>query len=233
MSTETLQERQIFGIEEQNLLTPNRPPISRLSISSFVLGIVSSIALFNLDLLALPILSAALGLSAYLLTLKNEAVRGQTLALVGMALSIVFAMACYTSNRQRDIYIYKEGAKVATQFLSVVGRKKLLEAYELTRAEPERQVAGTSLEEAYQAAAQTVKENIDGFKNGDGVQKVVGLGPSAQWELDKPLRVYEVDQGGLQISLQMIDRKSQKTVEVSLNRSYLAGIGSWNVMSLK
>ncbi len=75
MSTETLSQRPIFASEEQNLLTPTRPPISRLAIGSLIFGVASSIALFNIDLVAMPVLATTLGLAAYLLTAKNEAVR--------------------------------------------------------------------------------------------------------------------------------------------------------------
>ncbi len=80
-----------------------------------------------------------------------------------MSLGIVFAVACYVSTKQRDQYLYAEGSKVAAQFLQVVGQNKLLEAYELTRSEPERQVAGTSLEEAYKNKNHLEKENVNGL----------------------------------------------------------------------
>ncbi len=233
MSTNTMDQRPIFGAEEQNLLTPIQPPVSRLSIASLILGIVSCLALFNLDLVALPILSAAVSLAAYLFTVKNEGVRGQTIALLALGLSIVFGTACYTGNLLRDQYLYVEGAKVAEQFLNVVGKDKLMVAFELTRPEPERMVAGASLEQTYMSAPEPVKENIAGFKSGEGIQKVVKLGPSAEWKLDSGVRIYEGEGKSVQVSLLMKDQRSQKTVEVTMNRSYDNGIGSWNVTSVK
>lgn len=233
MSTETLNQRPIFASEEQNLLTPSRPPISRLAIGSLVFGLASSIALFNIDLVAMPVLATTFGLAAYLLTAWNDAVRGQTLALLGMALGIAFGVASFTSTQQRDQYLYQSGTKAAEQFLTVVGQNKLLEAYELTRAERDRQVAGASLEEAYQRASQTAKENIDAFKQEPGVQKVVALGPSAQWKFHSGVRILEVQGTTIHVVLRMIEPQSKKTVELTLNRDYLNGIAAWHVVSVK
>ena len=233
MSTETLNQRPIFASEEQNLLTPTRPPISRLAIGSMVFGVASSIALFNIDLVAMPVLATTFGLAAFLLTAKNEAVRGQTLALLGMALGIAFGVACYTSTQKRDQYLYLSGTKAADQLLTVLGQNKLLEAYELTRAERDRQVAGASLEEAYARANQTAKENIDAFKQETGVQKIVALGPNAKWKLHSGVRILEVQGTSVHVVLRMIEEKSQKTAEVTLNRDYLNGIAAWHVVSVK
>ena len=233
MSTETLNQRPIFASEEQNLLTPSRPPISRLAIGSLVFGVASSIALFNIDLVAMPVLAATFGLAAYLLTAKNEAVRGQTLALLGLALGIMFGVACYTSTQKRDQYLYLAGTKAADQFLNVVGQNKLLEAYELTRAERDRQVAGASLEDAFSRASQTAKENIDTFKQQPGVQKVVALGPNAKWKFDSGVRILEVQGTTVHVMLRMIDEESKKTAELTLNRDYLNGIAAWHVVSVK
>lgn len=233
MSTETIHQRPIFGSEDPNLLTPDRPPVSGLAICSVVMGLISSIALLNLDLVALPILTAAFGLAAYLLIATNEGVRGQTLALGGMGLGIVFAMACYISTQQRDQYLYVEGGKVAEQFLQVVGQNKLLEAYELTRSEPERQVAGTSLEEAYKNKNHLEKENVDAFKRQEAITKVVSLGTSAQWKLESGVRVLEVHDRNKHITIKMVEEKSQDTVELTLNRDFHLGVGSWFVVSVK
>ena len=233
MSTETLSQRPIFASEEQNLLTPNRPPLSRLAISSFVSGLVSSLALFNLDLVVLPILASALSLAAYLLIFKNDAVRGQSLALWGLALGIVFGVACYTSTIQRDRYLYREGAAVAESFLKVVGQNKLLEAYELTRSEPDRQVAGASLEEAYKNASDPTKEAIDTFQKLESVLRVSNLGPSARWKLNYGVQVLEVRGQSMHVIVNMIEEKSKKTAELTLNRDLFQGIGAWHVVSIR
>ncbi len=233
MSTDTLKQRPIFGSEEQNLLTPIRPPVSKLAIGSFILGLLSSVAVFNLDLVAVPILAAAVGLAAFLFTANGDAVRGQTLSLIGMALGILFAVTCYTSTHQRDNYLYKEGGKFAGQFLQVVGAGKLLQAYELTRSEPERQVAGTSLETAYENASQMARENIDTFKKLDGVIKVANIGPNADWVFDSGVRVMEIQGQSIHVVVRMLDRQSQKSTEVTLNRDVHLGVGSWHVVNVK
>lgn len=233
MSTDTINQRPIFASEEQNLLAPIRPPVSRMAICSFVLGLVSSLALLNLDLVVLPILAAALSLAAYLLIAKNDAVAGQNLALAGMILGIVFGTACYVSTHQRDQYLFAEAGNVGQQFLKIVSQNKLLEAYEMTRSEPERQVAGTSLEDAYKNATEGARENIDGFKKQEGVRKVVAIGPDSEWKFSAGLRVLEVQDKNVQISILMVDQKSKKNVEVSMVRALHLGIGSWHIISVK
>lgn len=233
MSTETINPRPIFASEEQNLLTPNRPPLSRLAIFSLILGVISSLALFNLDLVVLPVLTAALSLVAYVLIAKSEAVVGQNLALAGMMLSVVFGLACYVSTSQRDQYLYREGGNAGEQFLAVLSHNKVLEAFEMTRAEAERQVAGTSLEEAFENATQGARENIDGFKKQDGVKKVIAIGPESKWKFFKGVQVSEVRDKTIQVNVLMIDELSQKTVELGLHRDLQLGIGSWHVISVK
>jgi hypothetical protein len=233
MSSDTIQQRPIFASEEQNLLTPNRPPVSRLAIFSLIAGIISSIALFNLDLVALPILATVLGLAAYMMTAKNEGVSGQSLALVGMGLGVAFGIACFTRTNLRDRYLFAQATEFAQQFLDVVGQNKLLEAYEMTRSEPERQVAGTSLEEAYKNAGESAKENIDAFKKREGLVRAVTAGPNAEWVLESPVRVLEVQDQSMHVAVRMIDVKSKKSVELTLNRDFHLGIGSWHVVDVK
>ncbi len=150
-----------------------------------------------------------------------------------MALGIAFGVACYTSTQQRDRYLYTAGIKAADQFLTVVGQNKLLEAFELTRSERDRQVAGASLEEAYKVASEAMKENIDSFKNEAGVQKIVALGPSAKWKFHSGVRILEVQGTTVHVVLQMIEEKSNKIAELTLNRDYLNGIAAWYVVSVK
>ncbi len=189
--------------------------------------------MFTMNLVALPILSAVIGLAAFLLIVGNEGVRGQNLALLGMGMGVAFGFGSYISTVKRDHYFYEEGGKIAEEFMKIVSQNKLLQAYELTRSEAERQVAGTSLEEAYENATSAAKENIDAFKNLEGIVRVVSIGPSAQWKYVSGEAVRPAGGTAVHVLVKMVDENSQKTATVTLNRAFQAGVGAWFVVSVK
>lgn len=235
MAVESLSERPIFASEENEYLVPTRPPLSRLAIGSFVLGLLGGIALFNFDLVVLPILATALGLATYMMIARSDAYSGQWLAIAGMGLGLVFGLGSYTSTKLRDQYMYRVGSQFALQFIGIIADGKLLEAYELTKTEPERHVAGTSLEDAYRTASEPSKQNIDAFMNETAVRKVSGLGKEARWKLDRGVRVTETQGASMHVVVRLINTApgGGETVDVTLARDYNAGAGSWYVVNVR
>jgi hypothetical protein len=231
MSVESRSARPIFASEENEYLTPHRPPISRLAVGSFVLGIISSIVLFNINLMAVPILAVALALGAYWQVARTDALRGKTLALLGLSMGLAFATWSLTSTRMRDQYLYKVGSQLALHFVDILSHDKQLEAFELMKVESERQVAGTSLEEHYRLADEVSRERLKAFQGETAVKRVVELGPQAKWQFKKGMAIAVVSNGAVQVNVRLMDasRTGGDEVDVGLQRAVHAGSASWHV----
>lgn len=235
MAVESLSARPIFASEENQYLTPVRSPISRLAVGSFVLGIISSVVLFSLDLIAFPILAVAVALSAYWQVARSDALRGRTLALLGLSMGIAFGTWSVTNARMRDQYLYKVGSQLALHFMEILSQGKQLEAFELLKLESERQVAGTSLEEHYRIADEPTLERLNSFKAEVAVKRIVELGTKAQWQFKEGVAVTRIDHGGVRVNVRLIDASANggDEREVSLQRAFHGGSASWHVFGIK
>ncbi|MGN6544662.1 MAG: DUF4190 domain-containing protein [Aureliella sp.] len=216
MAVESLGQRPIFASEESEYLTPNRPPVSRLAVASLVLGIISVLSTVSPALIALPILSVAVGLAAYLHIARSEALSGRALALVGLALGIAFATWTVTSVRLRDQYLYQVSSEFAKHYLDTVGEDKLLEAFELMQPEAARQVSGTSLEEHYKQLPPAEQDALAMFRKDSKTQKIVARGPGADWQLKSGVAVDPVFSGSRRIHVLMVDASQSPGIEVEV-----------------
>lgn len=232
---ESLTERPIFANEENEYLTPNRPPISRLAIGSFVLGIISSLVLFNIDMIALPILAIALASGSYWQVARSDALRGKTLTLLGLGMGVTFGLWSVTSTRLRDQYLYQVASQMAEHFVETLSQNHLLEAFELMQTETERQVAGTSLEEHYRLADEVTQERLKSFKDELAVRRVIKVGPNAKWQYKEGVRVTEMHDRAIQVVVRLVDASQPKgeEVEVALDREIHAGSAAWRVSSVR
>lgn len=235
MAVESLTERPIFASEENAYLTPNRPPISRLAIGSFVLGILSSLVLINIDMIALPILAVALASGTYWQLTRSDALRGKTLTLLGLGMGVTFGLWSVTSTRLRDQYLYQVASRMAEHFAETLSQDRVLEAFELTLTETERQVAGTSLEEHYRLADEVTQERLKSFKDELAVKRIIKAGPEAKWQLKEGLQVIETHNQSVQIVVRLVDASQPKgeEVEVILDRQFYAGSAAWRVSTVR
>lgn len=232
MVAPSLTERPIFASEEQEYLSPARPPLSRLAIVALFASLFGGLVMLNSDLIAVPLIGVVLGVIAYVQIARSQALSGNAVALAAVLLGVLFAAWSQTNLRLRDRYFYDVGSQVARQYLKVLGEGKMLEALELTKPEGERQVSGASLEEYYANVNEMVKERVDGYRTDPAVRKVIDLGPKAEWQLAqgvRNLRYYKE----IHVLVRMVDTVSRQEVDVTLARGYGDGIGSWHILQTK
>ncbi|MCC6511293.1 MAG: hypothetical protein IT423_19485 [Pirellulaceae bacterium] len=235
MAVESLSERPIFASEENQYLTPARPPLSRLAICSLLAGVGSSLVLFSLDLIALPILAVALSLVAFLVLRNNDAASGQWMTLAGLFMALAFGLWSYTSSRMRDQYLYDVASQMAIHFVGMISEKKLLEAHELTKPETQRQVAGTSLEDFYRLTDELTKQTLDAFKTETAVKQIVALGDEAKWVYNGGVRVMKTQGNTMHVMVSLINAAPNggDKVNVTISREYHAGSATWHVISVR
>ncbi len=235
MAIESLAEQPIFATEETNYIQESYP-LSRLAVFSFLLGILSLCTLYSPSLLLLPVLSVTLGVVGYFQTTRGSSYRGAGLALAGIALALTFGAWGITSTRMRDEHFYQSGGELAEHYVELLADQKVLEAFELMQAENIRQVAGTSLEEFYAKAENTIKESLESFKSDEFVKKIVNRGNDSEWKYSGGVRIQSMISGSHQIAVALVDLKhpEDKPLEVTLHRHLKSDHGAtWQVQSLK
>lgn len=235
MAVESLSERPIFASEENQYLLPAQPPISRMAVASAILGLISALVLLNADLMVLPILAVSVGLAAYWVICRNDAIGGRTLALVGVGLGVAFSTWSVTTVQLRNQYLYQVGSQFAKNYLETVGEAKLLEAYELMQPEAARQVAGTSLKAHYDAMDEMSRSDLDSFRNDTITLKVQERGSKAQWQFRRGVGVSKIIDGERHVTVRMADTSSPSPVEIeiTLARHHGASVASWRVARMK
>lgn len=240
MAVESPGQRPIFASEETDYLTPAKPPTSRLAVAGLLLGLLSALAVFNIDLIVLPILAVAISLAAYWHIGRTESLSGRMLALAGVALGVAFGAWTITAVRLRDQYLYEVASQFAREYLEVVSENQLLEAFELMQPETARQVAGTSLEEHYQNVGTPEQSALSAFKDDPKTKAVVARGPGADWQLKSGVRVEDPHGGLRRVRVLMVDVSQTPGIEaeVTLARERNAGDGgtgsaSWYVVGMK
>lgn len=235
MAVESLSERPIFASEENEYLTPVRPPLSRAAIASFVLGAFSGVVLLNVYLMVLPILAVSVGLAAYWLISRSESVRGSNLALLGVALGLTFGSWSATSVTLRNQYLYDVAAQLAGHYLDTLAQDKVLEAFELMQHEAQRQVAGASLEAHYNSLDEMARSGLDSFKAEPLTVKVQARGTKADWQFDRGVAVENLVDGARRVIVRMVDASDPAggQVDVMLERQVNDKVASWRVVGMR
>jgi hypothetical protein len=235
MAVESLSERPIFASEENEYLIPSRPPLSRMALAACGLGIVSALVLINADLMVLPILAVSVGLAAYWMISRSDALSGRNLALAGVGLGLLFGVWSVTTVQLRNRYLYQVGAQFAKHYLDTIAQGKLLEAFELMQPESARQVAGSSLEKHYGSLDEMARSGLEMFEHDPSTLKVKDRGTGAQWQLKEGVSVGRLLNQEREVVLRMVDasRPSAGVVEVALMRHFSQSVASWRVSVLK
>ena len=240
MAVESLSQRPIFASEENEYLVPNRPPMSRLAIVALLLGLASCVVLVKPDAIALPVIAITLGLMAYIQVARDEGLSGGRVALLGLGLGLAFAVCALTSAMLRDRYLFGVSSQFAVKYLETLASGKVLEAYELMQPEPQRQVAGSALEEYYRQAEEPIRTGMETFKNDPKSLEVRECGKSAQWKFVRGESIRSGDGRDLIVTIRMVDASKNpgKEFEVILERSISPkptedASASWHIAALR
>lgn len=240
MPVESLPQRPIFASEENEYIVPVRPPISRLAILALVLGLISVLVVINIEMITLPVLAITFGLIAYWQVSRDESIRGSSLALVGLGLGLAFATCAVTAQKLRDRYLFQAASQCAKHYLETLSGGKVLEAFELTHPEMERQVAGSSLEEHYKNVDGDTKAALESYRQSPKIVEINKRGPGGDWRLLRGESVVKTRNRDMTIVIRMIDATQSpvKEYSVSLERSLIqkssaASSASWHVSLIK
>lgn len=252
MPLESLADRPLLGEADGQPLEEERPPLSRLSIVALVFGVLGSIATFSNTLILFPIIAIALSLLVYWQLARDPSHGGKNLAMIGLGLGVAFVTWTLSATFLRDLYMYEAGKVIAGQFLKILSMDQKYEAFELTRGEGERQIAGTSLERYYEGGSvapndpagtdSQAREAFREFMNAEGSKLVIARGKNARWQFVRGTGVSISGTGKLLVGVEMVDTSTQPEarVKVQLERNAVAinpaaskmPTASWLVRSL-
>lgn len=124
--------------------------ISPLAVASMFLGMASALALVHPGLWVVPAFSACLAAwSLRAISLRKTELIGRTVALIGLALAILFGAWAPVRLVSRQARLYTQARAKADEWLNLLREGRLYEAYELHLNPTERQPADTSLAEFY------------------------------------------------------------------------------------
>lgn len=136
---------------------------SKLAIATFMLSLVSPLALFSYLFWPISFLTIAFGIAAVVLVARGGGlVRGGMLACAAMALSLFclsFAIARYATNVN---LMRSEARAAAEKWFELIREGKLNQAHQMTMGSEFREGPEIPLDEAYKLNAK-LANNRDGF----------------------------------------------------------------------
>ncbi len=190
MSTMEMPDRPAFRATEQDVEIETRR-VSRLAISSLVVGVLSLLSLLSSVLLPLAALALGLGIVSMIRIARVPGLCGSWLAQLGLGLGIISIASTVTFARQSDDYLYRTAGMHAETFLDYLSREdKYYDALELLRTERDRQLTGTDLR-AYYESSDLLKANgkLEGFLSDAATRVVLESRGSADWRYQRGIRM--------------------------------------------
>lgn len=164
-----------------------QPPVNKVAIVAFILGIIGLISLLAPTMISVAILAIVVGFIA--VAMGGAASR---LAYIGIGLGALAAVWASVSTQQKNNYMYTEGAKVAEHFLAVLGGGDPYLAFELTQMEMDRQITGTDLKAYYSSLAGEDLDIFSDFMRDELNNVVMDAGTDADWQFVKGARVHRI-----------------------------------------
>ncbi len=210
-----------------------QPPIPKLPIVAFALGLFSLVVLLAPTLLPVSVLAIVVGVLA--------AITGNGkswLTTVGVGLGILTAVWSTVSVSKKNDYYFREAGKAAEHFLDLLSSGKQYEAIELSHMEMDRQITGTDLEKYYASLKDEERDIFEEFIHDPLNIAVMNSGPDAEWKYVKGIRIRNV-QGSSEIVVECQDKKnaSSPIIWVRLQRSLNLMVGDdsvalWNILDV-
>jgi hypothetical protein len=152
------------------------PRISRLAIVALLLGILSAAALASQLMWCLPAAGAIVAVAALQsIARAKENTIGRRAAVIGLALSLVFAAWAPLRYYVRQQILSRQARVYAAQWLTTVQQGRLREAHQLKLAKSERQRPDADLREYYERD-QIMGEEFQEFAKEPCIRKIVELG---------------------------------------------------------
>lgn len=159
---ETRQAR--FSSPEQPEELKEYRRLSLFAISAFVFGLLSITALAHPILWLLPLLAIIFATIAIVKIQQGGDLAGRPLAVIGLALALLFGSCSFTWNWAREATLSGQAQSHVKHWFNLLAEGQLLVAHQLTKAPYERLTPQQSLEKYYAGAR---REWISGAASSD------------------------------------------------------------------
>ena len=190
--------------------------VSRAAMLALLLGLLSSLALVNTLLWALPVVAIAVSLLAMrnLSTHSTELV-GRSAAIVGLAAAIFFGAWAPARDISRSWLLQSQAKPLTDEFIDLFLSGKLHEAHQLTLRPIQRQSRGTSLAAFYENS-DTAREQLKEFLAPEAPQILLSLGNGAKVDSSRSSGInFQVNwHVGRQYTISNFQNKESVTINV-------------------
>jgi hypothetical protein len=123
--------------------------VSRLAICSIPLGLISALALIGPLMWFLPLVAVAIAAAGLRQVSRSKELTGRRMALIGLALAILFGTWGVTWTVSRRMVINRQARAHASEWLGLMQEGENMRAHQLTLSVVERLPLGSSLQEYY------------------------------------------------------------------------------------
>jgi hypothetical protein len=152
-----------------------------MAIGALLLGLAAPLALVNPLLWCVPAAAVIFSLIALrAINAEGSSLTGRNLALVGLALALVFGLWAPSRHYSRQWRLYSQAHVFADEWLALIHDGKIEQAHQLTLMEVERQRPGTSLAKFY-ADSQDAKASLAYFRKDKPLKTFIDLGDKATY----------------------------------------------------
>ncbi|TWU37364.1 hypothetical protein [Novipirellula artificiosorum] len=210
-------------------------PIAPFRVSGFLcllLGLLSVLAIVGYPMIALPLMAIAFGMFA-LRHWSGPRPVGITPAKIGMVLAVVFGSCGLFVHSLKARTLGNQAEYFAREYLEIVGNGEFNIAKELNKTAVNRLPVHMPLKEHYEAmeAKMSADEVSERFEQTGMHPTVAAMGKGIQWELAKPVRIYN-HYGTTKADVIMTNANDPKPTQVFLIMDYeidSEGRGQWRV----
>ncbi|HBE66752.1 MAG TPA: hypothetical protein DDW52_01255 [Planctomycetaceae bacterium] len=212
------------------------PPVNKFGLASALAGVCGLIAILAPAMGLVCVIAIVLGVIAcFTGGAKSKA------AMLGIGLGILALTWSIYGLRAKNEYMYQEGGKAAEHFLETLASGAKYKALELTEMEMDRQITGTNLQTYYDSLEREDAERVYDFMDNKQVQRVLEIGPDAQWEFSQGLSVTR-DRNAAEVVVQCVNKANPEDlpINIHLQRTLNLLVGDesdttafWNVIEIK
>lgn len=154
-------------------------PLSKLAILGLVWGVLSATAVVDPSTWPVPALGIVInGLALWLIARNSTELLGRKAALIGLVLSILFAVAGPTQRYSYRFMLDREARRFARAWFEFLSRGEVLKAHQLTLRPEDRSPLDDGLDWLYDEIPER-QEQIKRYRNEQPVRTLQALGERA------------------------------------------------------
>lgn len=217
------------------------PKLSLVALAAFFAGVCSLLAPISNIGLPICVVAVFVGVVSLIRIARDPYLGGALLGQAGVILGVAAFIWSTMARQGSQDYFYRVAGENAERFIELlVDESTRYEAFELLRAESDRQMSGTNLEQYYAKADDETKSAIESFMSNQVTKHILEVGPDANWKYDSGVEMTEAS-GTRMVWVKMVDEAGKgKSFEISLQR--ITGLlyedeglptAHWNVYDLR